>query len=224
MKLFYYLYALASVGVLLSFDVFWQFEMVHIISKGLLMPLLILAAIFSGKITQGKKLLIAGLVFCGCGDLFLLDEENELFFMFGLGAFLIGHIFFALSFRNTVETGHEIAILIKNRLWVFLFIILGAGIFLYMRPDLGEMEIPVLLYTGAIVYMAMQAFNRYERTDSTSFWLVLLGAVLFMTSDTLIGINKFKDPIPHAGYWIMGLYMLSQFMIVKGMLGHKNMA
>lgn len=222
MKWIYSLYSLAALGVMLSFDVFREYESVHIISKGLLVPTLIVAVLFAGKLTPAKKLLIAGLVFCGCGDMFLLNGEKELYFIFGLSAFLSAHVFYSMVFRKAVEHNHVIPILVRMRLWTFFFIILGAAVFLYLRPGLGHSEIPVLLYIGAIVFMTMQAFNRYDRADSGNFWMVFIGATLFLLSDTLIGIDKFKDPIPYAGYWIMGLYMLSQWMIVKGVLAHEN--
>lgn len=222
MKWIYSLYALAALGVLLSFDVFWEYESVHIISKSLLVPILIVAVLLSGPINPHRRLLIAALVFCSCGDVFLLFQEEELYFMLGLGAFLSAHILYAMLFRKTVDHSHNIPILMRIKLWTFLFIILGAAMFLYLRPDLGEMEIPVLLYTIAIIIMAMMAFNRHGRADNSNFWLVFGGAMLFMASDTIIGIDKFKDPFPCANYWIMVLYMLSQWMIVKGVLKHEG--
>ena len=72
MKWIYSIYALAALGVMLSFDVFWEYESVHIISKGLLVSTLIGAVLLSGKLTISKKLLIIGLVFCGCGDMFMI--------------------------------------------------------------------------------------------------------------------------------------------------------
>ena len=222
MKWIYSTYVLAALGVMLSFDVFWKYDSVHIISKGLLAPILIGAVLLSGKLTNSKKLLIAGLVFCGFGDMFMLKDYEELYFLFGLGAFLSAHVFYSMVFRKAVDPGHVIPILVRVRLWTFLFIILGAAVFFYLRPSLDKMEIPVLLYIGVIVFMSMQAFNRYGRTDSGNYWTVFVGACLFMISDTLIGVNKFKDSIPQADYWIMGSYMLSQWMIVRGIIAHEN--
>jgi len=41
-----------------------------------------------------------------------------------------------------------------------------------------------------------------------------LGAAFFLISDTILGINKFRGPIPHENYLIMGSYYLAQFGIV----------
>ena len=47
--------------------------------------------------------------------------------------------------------------------------------------------------------------------------MLFAGAFLFMISDTIIALNKFKSAdlnIPFARIWIMSLYILGQFFIV----------
>jgi uncharacterized membrane protein YhhN len=47
---------------------------------------------------------------------------------------------------------------------------------------------------------------------------VLLGAMLFIISDSFIAINKFINPFPFESYWIMSTYYAAQFMLVTGFL------
>jgi uncharacterized membrane protein YhhN len=47
---------------------------------------------------------------------------------------------------------------------------------------------------------------------------VLIGAVLFMISDSLIAIDKFATPIPYPTLFIMGTYVFAQYFIAVGVL------
>ena len=45
-----------------------------------------------------SKFFIAGLIFSACGD-FILDYDRDNWFIFGLAAFFIAHIFYLISFK-----------------------------------------------------------------------------------------------------------------------------
>jgi uncharacterized membrane protein YhhN len=49
----------------------------------------------------------------------------------------------------------------------------------------------------------------------TNVWLVI-GGLSFVLSDSLLGIDKFYFPIPHATLFIMVSYYFAQFSLVKG--------
>ena len=85
-------------------------------------------------------------------------------------------------------------------------------------PNLGELKIPVFVYTGVIVTMVIFALNRIGSVNQSSFRLVYYGAIIFMISDLTLAINKFLTPIDYAGVYIMGTYILAQGMIVSGVL------
>jgi uncharacterized membrane protein YhhN len=52
-------------------------------------------------------------------------------------------------------------------------------------------------------------------------WAVL-GAVLFIISDSLIAVNKFIYAFPFDSYLIMSSYYVAQFMLVTGILNSLN--
>ena len=51
--------------------------------------------------------------------------------------------------------------------------------------------------------------------------MMFTGAALFMTSDSLLALNKFYSPIGMGGFLIMLTYCSAQYLIVEGALRHK---
>ena len=84
------------------------------------------------------------------------------------------------------------------------------------------MKIPVMIYAMVLIVMVMNAVFRYGRTPLVSFWLVVVGALLFMASDSILAINKFYAAIPSSGPLIMITYITAQFLIVVGIIKHSS--
>jgi uncharacterized membrane protein YhhN len=82
------------------------------------------------------------------------------------------------------------------------------------------MQIPVLVYTIVLMLMGIFSLNRYDLTPILSFRMVLVGACLFIISDSMIALNRFGFPFDYAGFWIMLTYILAQWCIVRGLLVH----
>jgi uncharacterized membrane protein YhhN len=102
-------------------------------------------------------------------------------------------------------------------IWFLLPLLLyGAGVIYYLQRDLGEMLMPVTLYTFVILVMVTGAINRLKKVNSTSFWLVLTGAILFLISDSALAINKFGHPFGGSSIVIMSTYLLAQYLIITG--------
>jgi uncharacterized membrane protein YhhN len=53
-------------------------------------------------------------------------------------------------------------------------------------------------------------------------WIVPLGALLFMLSDSLIAVSKFKHPIRYDDYLIWCTYYVGQVCISMGFLRHRQ--
>jgi uncharacterized membrane protein YhhN len=69
--------------------------------------------------------------------------------------------------------------------------------------------------------MGIKAMER--QTNSKSYLFVLIGAMTFIASDSLIAINKFAFKIPLSDVWIMATYIIAQYLIVEGiLLGRKK--
>jgi uncharacterized membrane protein YhhN len=176
----------------------------------------------SGRRTTHVWVMQAALFFSWLGDIFLMFQ-GELFFLLGLASFLLTHIGYAWVFGFTGPGSSGRSLLARSP-WIGL-IYLGYGLVLFrlIFPGLGDMTVPVIVYAAAIITMVILAVNRWERVPAQSFSWVLLGALCFMFSDSLIAINKFSGSVPFARTWIMALYMTGQYLIVRGYLEQVKM-
>jgi len=191
------------------------------ISKPLLIPFLGGYYMAGKSIYRSKPLLIA-LFFCWIGDVSLMFVGlNANWFMFGLIAFLIGHIFYVITYRQHRWESTDNELLVPQKIRFSIPVVLaGTGLVVVLYPMLGSLQVPVMIYATALIIMVMNAIFRYGRTSPRSFWMTLAGAVLFMVSDTILAINKFMGTIELGGVYIMLTYITAQFLIVEGLRSH----
>lgn len=184
--------------------------------KPILLPFLILET-YSSENFKTKNLLLTALVFSWIGDIILMfADKGELYFIFGLVSFLIAHIIFILLFTKQEKENTS-----TNKLfWVGLIIV---GIYLFgmlslLYPSLGDLKIPVTVYAITISTMLLMAIKGYFNWSKPSNLTVLLGALIFVSSDSILAINKFHSELPKSGFLIMITYIVAQFLITKGIL------
>lgn len=195
--------------------------------KWLLMPLLALfyyQNVVKPVSSFHKKIFLA-LFFSWLGDVFLIfgTDERPLFFLLGLVSFLIAHVMYVFTFIQVENKDAKVPL--SAKLVFIVPLVLYMVVLLYqLVPALladekkKEMLVPVLIYSTVISAMAVTAIHRLGRVPQQSFQWVFAGAVLFMLSDSMIAINKFKEPVAQASVWIMLLYTSGQFLIVNGVL------
>lgn len=209
-------FILSVIGVVV-FE-FTQTPWIHFISKPLIV-ISLLAYYYYGSAREDRSpIFILALIACLCGDIFLMSPE---YFIPGLISFLTGHVLYIFAYRQhrTEDDVDSLRGLQRVRL-AFPIVLAGTGLVVVLYPVLGSMQIPVMIYAAVITVMALTALFRYGRTSSKSFWLVFLGAVVFMMSDSILAINKFLAPVNNSGLLIMTTYMAAQFLIVEGILKH----
>jgi uncharacterized membrane protein YhhN len=80
------------------------------------------------------------------------------------------------------------------------------------------MQIPVALYTAAITVMVISAILRSDSVRAYPW--VVAGVLLFMVSDGVLAVGKFREALPSQHYIVMLTYMLAQYFIVTGMAEH----
>jgi uncharacterized membrane protein YhhN len=188
---------------------------VNITVKPLLMPSL--AAYFFFSVEQKNKLafmVIIALLFSWIGDIMLLFQElKPIYFMLGLVSFLLAHITYIVVFNRSSQS-------FKPKIFTystgFLLALYGILLLLLMWAGLGDMKIPVIIYTIIIMTMGITAL--FRRANGAS--LVLIGAMLFIASDSLLALNKFYQAFAAAGFWVMLTYILAQYLIVSGMISY----
>ncbi|HEY6547527.1 MAG TPA: lysoplasmalogenase, partial [Vicinamibacteria bacterium] len=140
------------------------------------------------------------------GDLILEDQG---LFLWGLGAFLVAHLFYVSAFLRGSQ---------KLAGWRLVpFLLWGALAWASVRPGLGTMAWPVLAYFVAILAMMWRASALFDRSPGSrerALW-ALTGAVLFGLSDTLLALDRFRGEIPYVHYPIILLYWAGQIGIAR---------
>jgi uncharacterized membrane protein YhhN len=160
-----------------------------------------------------RALIFAAIIFSCLGDTILLFENM---FVFGLSSFLIAHVCYISAFIQDNQGW----IFMKNDRWFWVIPVGLYGIVFmsYLFPHLGVMTIPVCVYSLAILIMFLTVINRWKSVSYDSFWWVLIGAIFFCLSDSLLAINMFVNPFPMSGYLIITTYAVGQFMMILGSL------
>lgn len=85
----------------------------------------------------------------------------------------------------------------------------------YLFPYLKEMKIPVIIYgvvIAAMLYFAVRTTNKN----------LILGAVLFVISDTVLAINLFVKETTVLSMIVMIAYISAQWFFVKGLLSNSK--
>lgn len=185
--------------------------------KPLLLPFL-LFSVYSFEKFPTKNLLFSALIFSWIGDIILMfADKGELYFIFGLVSFLISHILYIVLFSKQGNTTNYR----KNIVFWIAFIL----IILYLKsmltllfPKLGDLKIPVSIYALTISTMLLVALKGYFSWKKPANISILFGAMFFVTSDSILAINKFYEPLPYAAFLIMFTYLVAQFAIVVGIL------
>ena len=170
-------------------------------------PLALLA--FQAK----HRLLGAALCFATLGDV-LLDWPGN-YFVPGLCAFLVTQLLYAKLFARDWRRPFKLNAMTKMlAIGVLLFSIVLTA---WMWPNLGKLAVPVMVYIGGLTLMVESALLAQFKTK----WIVW-GALLFMFSDALIGVNRFKLAVPLGDYLVWATYYAGQCGIVLGYLREKQ--
>lgn len=193
----------------------------RIFSKPLLMPLLIWLYVSEiDKHNTFTRLIIAALFFSWLGDIFLMfDSIDSIYFILGLSSFLTTHILYILYFLRISGNGSYL----KQRPLMLLVIVAYTIELLYILwPRLDMMRIPVTVYALVISTMLATAAWQYGKIKSAIALLFTAGALLFVLSDSALALNRFHDPIPGGGIFVMLTYVAAQTMIVLGSIRHQK--
>lgn len=172
-------------------------------------PVLCLALWVSLLPRRGRyQLAVAvGLLLCALGDILL--EASDATFLFGLIAFLLGHVAYIVAFtrdsRRLFPLGAALAF--------------GYGVLVYAylttAGDLGAMALPVLVYMLVICAMLWRASARAGVGEivRASALAGLAGALFFTASDTVLSLRMFDTPINLGGVVVMLTYWIGQTLI-----------
>ncbi len=213
MPLFVYLIPILAVFVfaLILFNFKGNRKGVYI-TKPIATLLVIAAALLSLTIPETTRqytiLIVVGLIFCLGGDVALMFMDSKKAFLIGLILFLLGHVIYAVTFLMYGGAPGEI-------IWIGLILLIFVALFYtYLYSGLGKMKVPVALYV--LIISAMVTFATATLfsgiVPKTTAWLITLGSILFLISDVVLAINRFKVPLKYDRLSLIPYY-LGQFLI-----------
>ena len=169
------------------------------------LPILVLAGLARVSLEGRTRLFMtAALLLSACGDSLL---ELDMFTP-GLGAFLLAQLCYAWFFFSQRR---DLKTLPYGRLLIIVAIIPSVSIPVVAYA--GNLLVPVTIYMSAIALMGISA-ALYRQPSNILF----IGALLFIASDSMIGINRFVSPLPGASYAIMLTYYAAQLLILWGVM------
>jgi uncharacterized membrane protein YhhN len=153
-----------------------------------------------------RGLIAAGLLCSLVGD-FLLVLPGDLF-LAGLLAFLAAHVCYLTAFRAESSGPAPTGLLL-------LLLLVGGGLLLLIWPALGNMRVPVTGYVAVILAMWWAALGRWRMTGAPGSARAAAGATLFVLSDSLLAIDRFRWALPLAPLLILGAYYAAQLLIAS---------
>lgn len=171
------------------------------ISMKLIPMILIILMASIGKTTLSrtyKKTIIIGLLVC------MIADGVIYWFLAGLVTFFIGHIFYIFAFHHARRR--------TMPRWVaLLLVIYGIGMAYWIAGaqfTAGDtiLGIAIIAYITIILTMGWQAIR-------TGLPLVIIGAILFMLSDSILAIDRFIEPISNRDALVMITYYAAQLLI-----------
>ncbi len=174
-----------------------------------LSALFVLTGLTQPQILAGYGLwIVIGLILCLCGDICLALERDSAF-KAGLAAFLLGHVAYVVAFAQLTSLRSFIA-------WPGLVVVaVSAVVFVWLRPRLGRMLVPVSAYMAVITLMVIGAWAVFAAPGSSPLGTRLLfgGAVLFYLSDLFVARNRFVSEGWINRLFGLPLYYLGQFLL-----------
>jgi len=154
------------------------------------------------------QFIIIGLILCLAGDVFLA-LPGEKTFLLGLICFLFGHVAYVLGFVSV--TGLDPFRALES------LIVLGLSLWVYLRlrPYLGPMKGPVVLYVFVITVMLSAALGLLSTPglNLTGVIMAAVGAACFYLSDVFVARDRFLRKRFANRLLGLPLYYVGQFLL-----------
>jgi alkenylglycerophosphocholine hydrolase len=145
-----------------------------------------------------KQIIITGLIIC------MIADGVIYWFLAGLITFFIGHVFYIFAFCHVLRRAIP-------KWTATLLLLYGAGMAYWIAGSqfrIGEyfLGIAILAYVSIILLMGWMAIR-------TRLPLAIIGALLFIFSDSVLAIDRFVYDIPYRDAFVMITYYAAQVFI-----------
>ncbi len=178
-------------------------------TKTLLSSLFVLTALLQPHpVLRYYHFMLAGLLFCLAGDVLLALPQAKMFLR-GLIAFLLGHVFYTFAFLDITRFGPW------TWMGTLIILIVSSGIYLWLKPHLATMKIPVLCYCMVISVMLAGAWSIFVDSGLArpGRIIVFSGALFFYISDICVARDRFLKNQFFNRLIGLPLYYAGQFLL-----------
>lgn len=138
-----------------------------------------------------------------CGDVFLMFGDgartSDRAFVAGLVSFLLAHVAFVLAFAQGLR-----APVLPG--WLAGVMFYAIGLLFVLLPRAGTLKLPVLVYCLVLAAMVFAAAARHASFHEADTLRAVLGALLFLVSDSLLAVRRFVGRYRGAQALILSTY------------------
>jgi uncharacterized membrane protein YhhN len=139
--------------------------------------------------------------------------EYDKFFLFGVGAFALAHLFYIFAFSKYGVNWIPFLITLG------ILTVVGVIYFNFLKSGLGDMTIPVIAYIGIITLMVSFAVSTgFSNISSLRKILIISGAVLFYISDAELAYSMFYKEIPNNWFFNGIFYYTAQMLLAQSIV------
>ncbi len=161
--------------------------------------------------------LVLALALGAVGDL-ALSRAGTRAFLVGLVAFAVSHVVYIAMFLHLPDAVPPFALSVPAWIGALILTVLTASTALWLIPYTGRLRGPVVAYVMIIFAMGIAAFHL-----GPAFRLSLIGALLFLASDVILAIKRFRaapesEVFHRASRWLWPLYWGGQALILLGIV------
>jgi hypothetical protein len=212
----YFLSALLAITFLLN-NLKVGFYIFNLITLPILMIGLILK--FKKNNHSLMPLMIVAIFFSFIGDILMLpDIEINLFKTLGICTFIVAQTFYGLLYIKSSKLGIKKSNTRLTQFWpeCLTIIILGINAWVILSFT-NDLFIPSLFYSVIGIGAFVLALSRRFFVRCNSFYIVFIGALLFIFSASITGLDFYsKNPLRH-GTSIL-IYTFAHYLVSYGIL------
>lgn len=180
-------------------------------------------------------LMLVGFCFSWLGDFLLHVRQDKLFFVLGLAAFLVGHIFFTSAYCVAISRMFPNTPFLNLPQTIIYVVLISALLFSVLRlgADFGSAFLPCFVYMNIVALMVVKAVSfaiqilSSGQTIQNIYTAVALsiGAILFLSSDYMLSILNFVKGVNTHGalrkaniytYFFAQMFLATSILFIRG--------
>jgi uncharacterized membrane protein YhhN len=169
--------------------------------------------------TALRAVTLGFLALCLVGDVLLMvPGDSTALFAGGLGAFLAAHVLLIVGLAASMDGGGASVVRALIALAVVTAVPAGAVVRAVAR-DHRPLLVPVVVYVAVLLVMGAVAVAAGAGAGrAAADPALLVGALAFIASDTMLAVDRFVRPLPRATLLVHSTYHLALALLVVSLV------